>query len=72
MTIGAPDRAATEEPNPDFVCLNECRKRVEEILTLQSLELSMGMSDDFEEALKLGSTNIRVGSTIFGARPSKH
>ena len=34
----------------------------------------MGMSNDFEEAIKLGSTNIRVGSSIFGARnygPSK-
>ncbi|CAG8809696.1 9155_t:CDS:1, partial [Gigaspora rosea] len=29
------------------------------------LELSMGMSDDFEEALKLGATNVRVGSAIF-------
>ncbi|KAG0022787.1 hypothetical protein BGZ80_011136 [Entomortierella chlamydospora] len=28
-----------------------------------------GMSDDFEQALVQGSTNIRVGSTIFGARP---
>jgi PLP dependent protein len=35
------------------------------------LELSMGMSDDFEEALRLGATNMRIGSTIFGARPSK-
>jgi len=35
------------------------------------LELSMGMSDDFEEALELGATNIRIGSTIFGARPLK-
>jgi uncharacterized pyridoxal phosphate-containing UPF0001 family protein len=34
------------------------------------LELSMGMSDDFEEALELGATNIRIGSTIFGVRPS--
>ena len=32
------------------------------------LELSMGMSGDFEEAIAAGSTNVRVGSTIFGAR----
>jgi pyridoxal phosphate enzyme (YggS family) len=31
-------------------------------------ELSMGMSDDFSIALKQGSTMIRIGSTIFGAR----
>jgi len=30
--------------------------------------LSMGMSDDFETALAFGSTEIRVGSVIFGAR----
>ena len=30
--------------------------------------LSMGMSSDFEDAIALGSTHIRVGSAIFGAR----
>ena len=30
--------------------------------------LSMGMSDDFETALKCGATHIRVGTKIFGAR----
>jgi hypothetical protein len=34
--------------------------------TLQ--ELSMGMSNDYEEALKAGSTYIRIGSAIFGSR----
>jgi uncharacterized pyridoxal phosphate-containing UPF0001 family protein len=33
------------------------------------IQLSMGMSDDFETALAFGSTEIRVGSAIFGARP---
>jgi pyridoxal phosphate enzyme (YggS family) len=32
--------------------------------------LSMGMSDDFETAIALGATHIRVGSAIFGARSS--
>ncbi len=32
------------------------------------LELSMGMSGDFEMAMEHGSTNIRLGSSIFGAR----
>lgn len=31
-------------------------------------ELSMGMSDDLEVALSLGSTEIRVGRALFGAR----
>ncbi|MBC2664369.1 YggS family pyridoxal phosphate-dependent enzyme [Novosphingobium flavum] len=29
---------------------------------------SMGMSDDFETAIQLGATHIRVGSALFGAR----
>ncbi|ARC87478.1 YggS family pyridoxal phosphate-dependent enzyme [Rhodovulum sp. MB263] len=30
--------------------------------------LSMGMSDDFEQAVALGATHVRVGSAIFGTR----
>ena len=33
-------------------------------------QLSMGMSDDFETAIMLGATYIRVGTALFGARPS--
>jgi PLP dependent protein len=28
----------------------------------------MGMSDDFETAIALGATHVRVGSALFGAR----
>jgi pyridoxal phosphate enzyme (YggS family) len=31
-------------------------------------KLSMGMSDDFETAVRFGATSVRVGSAIFGAR----
>ena len=31
--------------------------------------LSMGMSADFDTAIALGATHVRVGSAIFGARP---
>ena len=31
--------------------------------------LSMGMSDDFEIAVEEGATVVRLGSTLFGARP---
>lgn len=31
-------------------------------------QLSMGMSGDYEVAVKLGATHVRVGSAIFGAR----
>ncbi|GLQ35407.1 YggS family pyridoxal phosphate enzyme [Amylibacter marinus] len=30
--------------------------------------LSMGMSNDFEKAIKFGATHVRVGTAIFGAR----
>ena len=32
-------------------------------------KLSMGMSDDFELAIRFGATSVRVGSAIFGSRP---
>ncbi|QDZ20149.1 pyridoxal phosphate enzyme [Chloropicon primus] len=67
MTIGMPDYTSKPE---NFVCLKDCRRRAAEQLGMDEaeLELSMGMSGDFEAAIEMGSTNIRVGSTIFGAR----
>jgi uncharacterized pyridoxal phosphate-containing UPF0001 family protein len=32
--------------------------------------LSMGMSGDFETAIKFGATHVRVGSALFGTRVS--
>ena len=32
-------------------------------------QLSMGMSSDYEQAIRLGATAVRVGSAIFGRRP---
>jgi PLP dependent protein len=32
-------------------------------------ELSMGMSDDFEQAVEEGATMVRIGRALFGARP---
>jgi uncharacterized pyridoxal phosphate-containing UPF0001 family protein len=29
----------------------------------------MGMSGDFETAIRAGATHVRIGSAIFGARP---
>ena len=31
--------------------------------------ISMGMSADYETAVRLGATHVRVGSALFGARP---
>lgn len=73
MTIGAFDHDLSKGPNPDFQRLLKCRARVceEQCMEPKDVELSMGMSNDFEHAILVGSTNVRVGSTIFGARNMK-
>jgi len=73
MTIGQLGnsiKAAQMEENPDFIKLRNVRKATAAALQREEheLELSMGMSTDFEEAIRMGSTNVRVGSSIFGAR----
>ncbi|RDW85890.1 hypothetical protein BP5796_04215 [Coleophoma crateriformis] len=73
MTIGAIARSkatTAENENEDFVTLREERDKVAQELGIE-LELSMGMSEDFEGAIALGSGEVRVGSTIFGERPNK-
>ncbi|XP_047475064.1 pyridoxal phosphate homeostasis protein-like [Penaeus chinensis] len=73
MTIGAFDHDLSQGPNPDFQTLLKTRATVCETQCIepQDVELSMGMSNDFEHAILVGSTNVRVGSTIFGARNYK-
>jgi hypothetical protein len=76
MTIGAIARSKATTPeneNEDFVALKEQRDLVAKELGLDEgkLELSMGMSEDFEGAIRLGSGEVRVGSTIFGQRPAR-
>jgi len=68
MTIGAPDYSGCRVE--DFRTMHECRKEAAELLGVEvgNLELSMGMSNDFENAIIEGSTSVRVGSSIFGAR----
>jgi pyridoxal phosphate enzyme (YggS family) len=51
-----------EEPAPHFALLREIARR-------NGLSvLSMGMSADFEKAIRFGATHVRVGTAIFGAR----
>jgi uncharacterized pyridoxal phosphate-containing UPF0001 family protein len=55
MTIGENARELVPgEPNPDFVALGNCRARLCETLGLPpaAVELSMGMSGDFEHAVR--------------------
>lgn len=73
MTIGAAARSrAAEVENEDFAALRREAETVRARLGLErELELSMGMSDDFEAAVAMGSHEVRIGSTIFGLRPAK-
>ncbi|WP_374469469.1 YggS family pyridoxal phosphate-dependent enzyme [Phenylobacterium sp.] len=53
---------ADEPPGPHFALLRKIAAR-------NGLSrLSMGMSDDFETAIRFGATSVRVGSAVFGAR----
>lgn len=77
MTIGAIARSqeatTAESVNEDFLALREARDKVAKELGVGEgeLELSMGMSSDFEAAIAQGSNEVRVGTTIFGDRPAK-
>ncbi|KAG7190083.1 hypothetical protein KM043_006219 [Ampulex compressa] len=73
MTIGMFGYDLANGPNPDFLVLRKCREDVCQELDVdpKTMELSMGMSNDYEHAVELGSTNVRVGSAIFGERPKK-
>ena len=35
-------------------------------------QLSMGMSDDYENAVREGATIVRIGTAIYGARDYSH
>lgn len=48
MTIGAYGYDYSKGPNPDFVCIMDCLKKLP---NPESLEVSFGMSDDFERAV---------------------
>jgi hypothetical protein len=56
----------TDTPQTLVTCRNQVATQLG--VARESLELSMGMSGDYALAVALGSTNVRIGSTIFGAR----
>lgn len=51
-----------------FSFLRELRDDLKSTFALENLELSMGMSHDFEVAIECGATMIRVGTALFGER----
>lgn len=68
MTI-APWSPDPERSRPFFQSLRETRDRCEQSMGVPFPVLSMGMSGDFETAIEEGSTMIRLGTALFGARP---
>ncbi|WP_119328631.1 YggS family pyridoxal phosphate-dependent enzyme [Cysteiniphilum halobium] len=51
-----------------FHKLAQCKDNINQKFKLNLQELSMGMSGDMPAAIAAGSTMLRIGSTIFGAR----
>ena len=58
----------TEPARPYFVQLRELRDSLESQFKKELPYLSMGMSNDFQDAIIEGSTHVRLGTTIFGSR----
>ncbi|KAH7097380.1 hypothetical protein BKA62DRAFT_833303 [Auriculariales sp. MPI-PUGE-AT-0066] len=84
MTIGALGASLgsnDREGNQDFISLVNTRNALQVVLSEQAagktwgrdgqLLLSMGMSSDYDAAIKAGSDVVRVGTSIFGTRQKK-
>jgi pyridoxal phosphate enzyme (YggS family) len=59
----------TGDPGPAFRELRKLRDEAEQRLGRALPILSMGMSGDFEAAVRAGSTMLRLGQALFGQRP---
>ena len=67
MSIPRP-RATAEQTRPDHAALRRLRDDLSDRYSVALRTLSMGMSSDLEVAIAEGSTRVRVGTAIFGAR----
>lgn len=67
MTI-APLSGSENVAEHTFERLRLLQENLERQFSCQLSELSMGMSGDFEQAIRAGSTCIRVGSMLYGQR----
>jgi PLP dependent protein len=57
------------DPTPAFEDLRRLRDEAQQQIGRALPVLSMGMSGDFEAALRAGSTMLRLGQVLFGPRP---
>lgn len=68
MTVGRQTEGGMQA-RPTFARLRELSERLRANHPRLGPGLSMGMSDDYEVAIEEGSTLVRVGRALFGARP---
>ena len=71
MTV-PPYSSDPESSRPHFRVLSGLRNKLEQMSGRPLLELSMGMSNDFEVAIEEGATIIRIGTALFGERHPIH
>jgi pyridoxal phosphate enzyme (YggS family) len=64
-----PYRENPDDVRPFFATLRKRRDELETRLGRRLHVLSMGMSHDFTAAIQEGSTEVRIGTAIFGTRP---
>jgi len=57
-----------EQVRPHFVALAKLAEQLSILEGVGQLELSMGMSDDFEVAVEEGAHWVRLGRVLFGQR----
>ena len=68
MAMGPADRRAADAA---FARAAACFERLRAEAPAAAVVLSMGMSDDMDIALAHGSTMLRLGTALFGPRPSR-
>ena len=69
MTL-PPHHQEAEASRPYFQKLAKMQEEVNRNRQLPLKELSMGMSQDYRVAIEEGATLVRLGTAIFGPRPS--
>ena len=68
MAIPAPTNVLTEQQNA-FTQMARLFDKLKAAFPNQQIDtLSMGMTDDMQSAIQCGSTMVRIGTAIFGAR----
>jgi PLP dependent protein len=71
MTV-PPYSEDAERVRPYFRKLRELRDQLSQRLGIRLPTLSMGMSHDFEVAIEEDSTEIRIGTALFGQRSANY